>query len=113
MLNHTRYSRWALFAGMAAALLGANCLWLYTANSLPVERWVLRTFRNPNLVMGLLFGNALALGPVSLILSGLALRQLRRDPELRGRWIARGAVLVGTVGTAGFVFCIVVAIWNP
>jgi hypothetical protein len=98
---------------MTATLLAANCLWLFTTNSWPLERWVQRSFANPNLVMGLLFASGVGWGPVSLILSGIALRQIRRDSALRGKWIARIAVVAGTLGTAGFVFCLVLAVWNP
>jgi len=113
MVTRTRYSRWAVFSGMTATLLAANCVWLFTANSWPLERWVQRSFANPNLVMGVLFASGVGWGPVSLILSGIALRQLRRDPALRGKWIARIAGVAGTLGTAGFVFCLVLAVWNP
>ena len=107
------YSRWAIFSGMAAVLFAANCFCVYTTDHGNVARWVHRKFSNPSLVMGLLFANAAGMAPVSLVLSGLALRQLRRNPSLRGKWIARIAVVVGTLGTAGFVFFIVIAIWNP
>jgi hypothetical protein len=101
---------------MTATLLAANCLWLFTANSWPLERWVQRNFANvsnPNLVMGLLLAGAVGWGPVSLVLSGIALRQLRHDPALRGEWIARIAVVAGILGTAGFVLFLVVAFGYP
>jgi hypothetical protein len=74
-----------------------------------------RNFGNPNLVLGLLYANVSGMAPVSLVLSGLALRQFRSNPSLHGKWIARIAVVVGTLGTAAFVFFffIVIAITNP
>jgi hypothetical protein len=51
--------------------------------------------------------------PLSLILGSLAMRQLRRNPDLRGKWIVRLAVFVGTLGTAMFALAIVVLTWRP
>lgn len=113
MSARIRYSRWALLAGIAAVLFATNCLLIFTLDYWPILRWVHRNIPNPNLGEGLLFTTALGWAPVSLLLSSLARRQLGRNPDLRGKWIARIAVVVGTLGTAGFVFVIVVAIWNP
>lgn len=94
-------------------LLMANCLWLFGGDQNPMERWARANFGKPNLVIGVLFTSAVGWGPVTLVLSSMALRHLRRDPGLRGKWIARSAAVVGTLGTAGFVFFLVVTIWNP
>ena len=113
MSTRKGYSRWALYAGATAVLLVASCWCLFAGDQNPIERWARANFSNPNLVMGVLFTSAVGWGPVTLVLSSMALRHLRRDPGLRGKWIARSAAVVGTLGTAGFVFFLVVMIWDP
>jgi hypothetical protein len=113
MLSRVRYSRWALLAGIAAALCATNLLLLFTADLNPGYRWVHRHFSNPHLMLELLLTGALGWAPACLMLSNLAVRQLRRDPDLRGKWIARLAILVGIPGTALLLMAIVVMIWRP
>ena len=112
MLSRTRYSRWALLAGLAAVLCAANFLLLSTADQRPAYRWINRNFSNTELGEGLLFGGAMGWAPLSLVLSSLAIRQLRRDPDMRGKWITRLAILVGILGTAYFVLAMVVFVWG-
>ncbi len=116
MLNmscRVRYSRWAILAGIAAVLCATNCLLIVAADQRPTYRWINRNFADRDLGAGLLFAGAMGWAPLSLVLSGLALRQLRRNPDLRGKWIARLAILVGIPGTALLLMAIVVMIWRP
>jgi hypothetical protein len=113
MKSQIRYSRWALLAGIAAVLCATNCLLLFAADQRPTHRWINQNFANRDLGAGLLFAGAMGWAPLSLVLSSLAVRQFRRNPDLRGKWIARLAILVGIPGTALLVLAIVVMIWRP
>jgi hypothetical protein len=112
-VSRVRYSRLAIVSGMTALLFVANCVWLFGMDHAPMDRWIRRTFRDHNLVTGILWASAFGWAPVSLVLSSLCLRRIRRNPCLRGVWIAWTVSAVATLGTAAFVFTIIVTIWNP
>jgi hypothetical protein len=112
VLPRIRYSRWALLAGIAAVLCAANWIVLFTVDLSPGYRWVNRNVANRDLAEGLLLTSAMGWAPLCLVLSSLALRQIRSNPDLRGKWIARLAILVGIPGTAYFLLVIVVLVWG-
>jgi len=94
-------------------LFATNCLLIVTADQRPTYRWINRNFADRDLGAGLVFSGAMGWAPLCLVLSSLAIRQLRRNRDLRGKWITRLAILVGIPGTAYFVLAIVVMIWRP
>jgi hypothetical protein len=112
VITRIRYSRWAVLAGISAALCATNCLLLLTMDQGPAYRWINRNIANPDPANGLLFTGAMGWAPLSLVFSSLAVRQLRRNADLRGKWIARLAILAGILGTAFLVLGMVVFVWG-
>jgi hypothetical protein len=78
----------------------------------PTYRWINRNFANRDLGEGLLLTGAMGWAPLSLVFSSLAVRQLRRNADLRGKWITRLAIFAGILGTAFLVLGIVVFVWG-